>query len=221
IFINTLINGKPIRAMIDTGASHSFITQCALRTLSYFRLPSCERTAQLGDGQTTLKIVGEIQLLLQFDQVFTPVNALVTQTMNTDFILGGDWCTKNKVKIDYAKSQVSLCAQLGRIFIPYHKHIDYLSLDVKSINVLHIPPRQSCTVQAKVELSSANTVYFSPADTTSLERSVIMSPALFHVNNYTTYLEIYNPHDTTCTLPMNTRLGHITHTPHKLQSCVI
>ncbi|CAF1472839.1 unnamed protein product, partial [Rotaria sordida] len=207
--------------MIDTGASHSFITQCALRTLSYFRLPSCERTAQLGDGQTTLKIVGEIQLFLQFDQVFTPVNALVTQTMNTDFILGGDWCTKNKVKIDYAKSQVSLCTQLGRIFIPYHKHIDYLSLDVKSINAIHIPPRESCTVQAKVQLSSANTVYFSPADTISLERSVIMLPALLHVNNYTTYLEIYNPHDTTCTLPMNTRLGHITHTPHKLQSCVI
>ncbi|CAF3050663.1 unnamed protein product [Rotaria sp. Silwood2] len=221
IFINTLINGKPIRAMIDTGASHSFITQRALRTLSYFRLPSCERAAQLGDGQTTLKIVGEVQLLLQFDQVFTPVNALVTQTMNTDFILGGDWCTKNKVKIDYAKSQVSLCTKLGRIFIPYDKHIDYLSLEVKSINVIHIPPRESCAVQAKVELSSANTVYFSPADTALLERSVIMSPALLHVNNYTTYLEIYNPHDTTCTLPMNTRLGQITHTPHKLQSCVV
>ncbi|CAF4387381.1 unnamed protein product, partial [Rotaria sordida] len=100
--------------------------------------------------------------------------------MNTDFILGGDWCTKNKVKIDYAKSQVSLCTQLGRMFIPYHKHIDYLSLDVKSINAIHIPPRESCTVQAKVELSSANTVYFSPADTISLERSVIMLPALLH-----------------------------------------
>ncbi|CAF5103550.1 unnamed protein product, partial [Rotaria sp. Silwood1] len=155
-------------------------TQRALRTLSYFRLPSCERAAQLGDGQTTLKIVGEVQLFLQFDQIFTPVTALVTQTMNTDFILGGDWCTQNKVKIDYAKSQVSLCTKLGRIFISHDKHIDYLSLEVKSINVIHIPPRESCAVQAKVELSSVNTVYFSPADTTLLERSVIMSPALLH-----------------------------------------
>ncbi|CAF4713565.1 unnamed protein product, partial [Rotaria magnacalcarata] len=33
-----------------------------------------------------------------------------------------------------------------------------------------------------------------------------MSPSLLHINNYTTYLEVYNPHDYTYTLPMNTLL---------------
>jgi len=221
IFINTFINNKPIRAMIDTGASHTFITQRALRTLSYFRLPPCQRTAQLGDGQTTLTIIGEVQLLLQFDQVFTPVNVLVVQTMNTDFILGGDWCIQNKATIDYAKYQVSICTTRGRVSIPYDKNIDQLTLDVKSINVIHIPPRESCTVQAKVELSSAKTVYFSPADATSFEKDIVILPGLLHVNNYITYLEIYNPQDIACTLPMNTCLGQITHTPYKVQSCVV
>ncbi|CAF2100470.1 unnamed protein product [Rotaria magnacalcarata] len=62
IFINTLINGSRLRAMIDTGVTHSFINQGALSTLYHSAIPSCDRIAQLGDGQTTLKIVDEIQL---------------------------------------------------------------------------------------------------------------------------------------------------------------
>ncbi|CAF4855063.1 unnamed protein product, partial [Rotaria sp. Silwood2] len=42
--------------MIDTGATHSFITQGAISTLYHSAIPPCDRIAQLGDGQTTLKI---------------------------------------------------------------------------------------------------------------------------------------------------------------------
>ncbi|CAF5174031.1 unnamed protein product, partial [Rotaria magnacalcarata] len=202
IFINTLVNGSRLRAMIDTGATHSFITQRALSTLYHSVVPSCDCIAQLGD-------------------VFTPLNALVVRTMNTDFILGSDWCTKNAAKIDYEKNQVSIRSSRGRTFIPYHKSIECLSLDVKSINVIHIPPRESYTVQAKVELSSADTVYFSPVDAIQSKKSIVMSPSLLHISNYTTYLEVYNPHDYTYTLPMNTLLGRITHTPYQMHSCLL
>ncbi|CAF3196869.1 unnamed protein product [Rotaria socialis] len=48
-----------------------------------------------------------------------------------------------------------------------------------------------------------------------------MSPSLLHINNYTTYLEVYNPHDYTYTLPMNTLLGRITHIPYQMHSCLL
>ncbi|CAF4835966.1 unnamed protein product [Rotaria sp. Silwood2] len=48
-----------------------------------------------------------------------------------------------------------------------------------------------------------------------------MSPSLLHINNYTTYLEVYNPHDYTYTLPMNTILGRVTHTPYQVHSCLL
>ncbi|CAF4742616.1 unnamed protein product, partial [Rotaria sp. Silwood2] len=132
--------------MIDTGATHSFITQAALSTLYHSVIPPCDRIAQLGDGQTTLKVVGKVQLFLQFHKVFTPLNVLVVKTMNTDSILGSDGCKKNAARIDYEKSPVSIRSSCGRIFIPYNKTIDCLTLDVKSINVIHIPPRESYTV---------------------------------------------------------------------------
>ncbi|CAF3924636.1 unnamed protein product [Rotaria sp. Silwood1] len=207
--------------MLDTGATHSFITQRALSTLYHSAVPSSDRTAQLGDGHTVLKILGEVQLLLQFDRVFTPLKVLVVKTMNTDFILGSDWCTKNAARIDYHTDQVSICSKNGRIFIPCDRCIDYLTLDVRSINLLHIPSRESYTVQAKVELSSADTVYFSPVDVIQSEKSIVMSPSLLHINNYTTYLEVYNPHDYTYTLPTNTLLGRVTHTPYQAHSCLL
>ena len=150
--------------MVDIGATHSFITQCALSTLYHSAVPSSDRLAQIGDDHTVLKILGEVQLLLQFDRVFTSLNVLVVKTMNTDFILDSDWCTKNAARIDYDKNQVSVHSPHGRMFIPYDECIDSLTLDVKSINVLHIPPRETYAVQAKVQLSSADTVYFSFID---------------------------------------------------------
>ncbi|CAF3500275.1 unnamed protein product [Rotaria socialis] len=89
--------------MIDAEVTHSFITQRVLSTLYHSTIPSCDRIVQLGDGQTILKIVGEVQLLLQFDKIFTLLNVLVVKTMNTDFILGSDWCTNNAARIYYEK----------------------------------------------------------------------------------------------------------------------
>ncbi|CAF2933614.1 unnamed protein product [Rotaria sp. Silwood2] len=104
--------------------------------------------------------------------------------MNTDFILGSDSCTQNAARIDYEKNQVSIRSSYCRIFIPYQKCIDYLTLDV-----IHIPTREAYTVQAKVELSSADTVYFSLVDVTQSDKPNVMSPSLLHIDNYTTYLE--------------------------------
>ena len=76
--------------MIDSGATHSPISQRALAILYHAAIPSSNRIAQLGDGHTALKILDEFYLLLQFNQVFTPLNVLVVKTLNTDFILGAD-----------------------------------------------------------------------------------------------------------------------------------
>ncbi|CAF4803871.1 unnamed protein product, partial [Rotaria sp. Silwood2] len=81
-----------------------------------------------------------------------------------------------------------------------------------------IPPRESCAVQAKVELSSADTVYFHPDLDAELEQSIRLSPSLLHIEDYTTYLEICNRHEYTQTLPINTRLGRVTHVPHHVLS---
>ncbi|CAF4256192.1 unnamed protein product [Rotaria magnacalcarata] len=90
IFINTSIHGKRLRAMLDTGATHSFIIQRTLKQLHRSPTSHFTRQAQLGDGRTTLQIIGEVQLPVQFASIITPLKALVVKQMNSDFILGSD-----------------------------------------------------------------------------------------------------------------------------------
>ncbi|CAF4730521.1 unnamed protein product, partial [Rotaria socialis] len=52
----------------------------------------------------------------------------------------------------------------------------------------------------------------------NLKKSIILSSSLLHIQNYTTYLEIYNPNDYTKTIPTNTRLDRVTHVPHQTDS---
>ncbi|CAM4974053.1 unnamed protein product [Rotaria socialis] len=140
IFVKINVHGIRLRAMLDTGATRSFITQRALAKIHHYSLQPRDRIAQLGDGHTMLKIVGEVHLWLKFDQIFTPLNVLVVKNLNTDFILGAGWCTQNAVQINYDTNQVSIRSSTGRIIIPYDTSIDYLTLDVKLINSVKIPP---------------------------------------------------------------------------------
>jgi transposase InsO family protein len=218
IFIDVLVHGKPLRTMIDTGASRCFITKRALRRIHYSQLHSSNSTAQLGDGHTTLDILGEVHLVVQVRDVFTTVCALVTQRLNSEFILGGDWCINYGVRIDYDMNQISIRSPSGRTFVPYAKQLDTFTLNLHLTHLTTIPPREACTVQAKVELSSADTVYFHPDHNTQHDKSIVISPSLLHVHNYATYLKIYNPTPFSQTLPTNTLLGRISHTPSRIDS---
>ncbi|CAF1646976.1 unnamed protein product, partial [Didymodactylos carnosus] len=204
--------------MVDTGASRSFITQRLLGTLHHSQTHSTNSTAQLGDGHTKIKLLGEVQLTIKVNHVFTTMNVLVVKTLNADFILGGDWCTKYGAEINYDTNQVSIRSSDGRTYTNYDKQIDNLTLNVQLVNSIKIPSRESCIVQAKLELSSADTVYIHPDFDIQQDKSILMSSALLHIHNYTTFLTIYNSSDYTRTLYMNSLLGHVTHTPSNIES---
>jgi hypothetical protein len=212
IFITVFVNGTRLRTMVDTGASRSFIALRALGRLCHSKLNSDKSIAQLGDGHTTIEILGEVRLSIKFGDAFTPVHAFVVKTLNTDFILGGDWCSAHGARIDYDTNQVSIRSFRKRISVPYDKNIDHLTLTLKLINLITIPPREACVVQAKLELSSADTVYFYPDFNIQHDKSIVMSPSLLNVKNYKTYLKIFNPTEHTQTLPVNSLLGRVTHT---------
>jgi hypothetical protein len=73
-------------------------------------------------------------------------------------------------------------------------------------------------VPAKLQLSSADTVYFQPDVKFQQEKSIVISPSLLNVHDYATYLQIYNPTERTRTLFMNSLIGHVTHTPSHIES---
>lgn len=127
IFINVFVNGTRLRTMVDTGANRSFIAQRTLRRIHHSIVTSDKSKATLGDGQTSIEILGEAHFVMKFGKIYTPVNALIVKSLNNDFILGGDWCHKYGVRIDYGANQVSIRSSFGRIYVPYDKYIDHIS----------------------------------------------------------------------------------------------
>ncbi|CAF1078981.1 unnamed protein product [Didymodactylos carnosus] len=218
VYINVYVNNRQTRALIDSGAAHSFITQSALSKIRHSPLLPSKTVAHLADSSTPLHIIGEVNLHIRALKTDTPITALVVKHLNSDFILGSNWFVETGARIEYDRHQVSIRSYNGRSCIPFDKHIDTLALDLKLLSSITIPPREANVIQAKTDVSSANLVYFHP-DTDFLQyKSVSMIPAMVKVTDYTTVIKIYNNSDRTRTLYKNAVIGQITHTPGDVES---
>ncbi|CAF1309028.1 unnamed protein product [Didymodactylos carnosus] len=199
VYINVYVNNRQTRALIDSGAAHSSITQSALSKIRHSSLLPSKTVAHLADSTTPLHIIGEVNLHIRALKIDSLITALVVKHLNSDFILGFNWFVETGARIEYDRHQVSI-----RSF--------------KLLSSITIPPREASVIQAKTDVSSANLVYFHP-DTDFLQcKSVSMVPAMVKVTDYTTFIKIYNNSDRTRTLYKNAVIGQITHTPGDVES---
>ncbi|CAF1157422.1 unnamed protein product [Didymodactylos carnosus] len=218
VYINGYVNNRQTRTLIDSDATHSFITQSALSKIRHSPLLPSKNVPYLADSVTPLHVCGEINLNIRVHNTNTPISALVVKPLNADFILGSDWFNETGARIEYDRHQITIRSYNGRTAIPFDKNIDTIALDVKLLNTVSIPPREASVVEAKTDVSSAHTVYFHP-DADFLEcKSVLMVNVILKVQNYKTFIKIYNNSDRTRTLYKNAIAGRITHTPGDVEA---
>ena len=87
-FITAFINNMPMRILIDTGASRSFIRESALRNCQMNKWQKNNKTFWLADGTTSFSTVGEVQLYIKINNIITNVMALVVRNLSCECILG-------------------------------------------------------------------------------------------------------------------------------------
>ncbi|XP_073119334.1 uncharacterized protein [Henckelia pumila] len=102
-----LVAGVTTRAFLDSGATHSFISE----TFARKRVIVCEElfgcftvTITSGEELSTRNIVKNLELLLQGQSV--SADLIVLPMSEFDLILGMDWMTKNAVVIDFHQRSV-------------------------------------------------------------------------------------------------------------------
>ncbi|XP_073138668.1 uncharacterized protein [Henckelia pumila] len=109
----TLITGRIVvagvatRALLDSGATHSFISEAFTRKRSI----ECEElfggfivTIPSGEELSTRNMVKNLELLLQGQSV--SADLIVLPMSEFDLIIGMDWLTKNAVVIDFQQRSV-------------------------------------------------------------------------------------------------------------------
>ncbi len=103
ITINAFVNGKPIHAMLDTGATTSLISQSTLDHIPHAPPQSIQTSATLGDGKTKIMVNGVVKLSVTINNITTVISVLIVDSLGAKFILGLDWCKLNKLNVNIGK----------------------------------------------------------------------------------------------------------------------
>lgn len=207
INISVKVNGTPMTALLDTGATTSLISSSTLDFLRPSRVHPIETSATLGDENTTIKVTGNVALCITVKTITTIINALVVETLGAPLILGMDWCTQNKVALNMDQRQVNI----------NHPVFGFTTIDIvqggpvdaKLADNVELLPYHEHIVQLIVPFSSAEIATFSP-DIKRLSCLKLQSPdALVQINNFSFYMCLYNPTKYHHKLSKNTRLGYV------------
>lgn len=155
-YLDVLVADAPCRALLDTGASVSLMTEDLLHRIPNWnqrlRPPTVERLTGVDGGD--LLVVGEVNISLKLGSFWSvPQRILVTHDFvaNSELILGLDFVHLNKGIIDSINQRIVFAGRRRSISVPLH--VEYqtcITYDVVCSAETVIAPRSRCLVPALV-----------------------------------------------------------------------
>ncbi len=212
ITISTLVNGKPVQAMLDTGATASLISHAELDKMLHLPIQTIQTTATLGDGKTHIIINGTVELQVTINDITTIITALIAESLGANLILGTDWCKSNNVNVNFGQKQVEIHhTQYGTTTTPF---LNNGSVDVRLAESVSLLPHHEHIVKMNVPISSATLALFSPDLKHCAKLNVQVPDAFVEIKDFSFYMCIYNPHKYVHTLANHTKLGSVHYQPN-------
>ncbi len=207
ITINVFVNGKPIHAMLDTGATTSLISQSTLDHIPHAPPQSIQTSATLGDGKTKIMVNGVVKLSVTINDVTTVISVLIVDSLGAKFILGLDWCKLNKLNVNIGKKQIEINhPEHGITTTPF---IEAGSVDVCLAECTELLPHHEHIVKMQVPISSAMLGLFSPDSKTCSKLNIQMPDALVEIKEFSFYMCVYNRSKDAHRLTKNTKVGSV------------
>ena len=105
-----IIKGKPVSAIIDTGAGISVISVIFLRRIGWKIDRASKRKIIVADGRQTVALGEMDNVTVMFGNCEVPINMTVTEATGYDIILGNDWLQKARAKIDLGAAKMRITA---------------------------------------------------------------------------------------------------------------
>lgn len=102
-YVSVRIFGRPVVALLDSGASRSVIGKTGIHLLNLFNVSVQECPDQIvstADG-TAQKVIGYVNLPIQVDNVVKLLKLLVVPSLSHSFILGADFCRDFDITLDF------------------------------------------------------------------------------------------------------------------------
>jgi len=207
IIIAASVNGSKLQAMVDTGATATFIKATVLHNIQHRNITPTQTRTTLADGHSTLVIIGRVCLLVKINHVPTYIKAFVAENLTADMILGMDWCSKNNVEIYARQKEVVVWhPRFGKTTAHFNEQA---SVDVELADRLCLQPYEEKVVRVNMALSSAKLVCFEPNRRECAKRAVASYTAVLTVDNGSSHVLLFNRTNLPNTIRKGTKLGSI------------
>ncbi|CAF1457107.1 unnamed protein product, partial [Didymodactylos carnosus] len=209
IFLNTRIHGRNVRAMVDTGATTSIITRSTLNTLPHGQIHGHAGNITLGDGKTTLRRYGWVDLMVKINGMKTHVRAMIVDALAANFILGMDWLTYYDVHILPGDQQLKLH---HRRWLTIASFDTDTPIDARVDKEYQILPGSECVITLKITMAPAQNLYFQAINgQLQNQRRITLQDGLVTVDNSTLKVQVLNSSKSSVTLQKNVKLGTLSH----------
>ncbi|CAF3013175.1 unnamed protein product [Rotaria sp. Silwood2] len=199
-----------MKAMIDMDASDTFISMKSLsKTCSQEFINSIHRPVFFSHENISFPIYGEITLSIKIGDILTSIRAFIVKELYVDCILGTDFINKYKLHINLEEQTMSIADEIKRTKLHVNINNEKLRVPVRLIKNIRIKPKQTVSVPVSVPLSSYKAL-FRPSFNLQQHTPLVISSSLISVNDYTSFISLYNPKSYSQTLSKGIILGTTT-----------
>jgi hypothetical protein len=209
IHIQVAINGVETRTMVDTGSTISAIDAAYVKKLNIkqYIYPTTTACKTANNGQ--LHISGMIVLPVTINNVQLTVNTFIVQDLCTDLLLGGDFCNKHRVNINYGNKYLTINIKQQQFIVKFQQHVDEQQVfNIKTIKDIVIPPLSAKIIQASTTAPAMSAI-FTPSSKQLNKQHIAAPHAILRINNNkTTILTLLNTTSTIQTILKGTNVGH-------------
>ncbi|CAF1173912.1 unnamed protein product, partial [Rotaria magnacalcarata] len=155
IFIYALVNTHKVKMLIDTGATKTFINSKILHHLvsvdSILKQPS---SFLLADGIASFKVLGLVDLTIEFNDFVTPIKAYIAQNLCTDIIIGMDYINRYNMSINVKKQTVHLESHNRHAVVPIINPTKSIKIPVISCSTISLSSNTATTIQVIIPISA-------------------------------------------------------------------
>lgn len=185
------VGNKRIRALLDTGASITIVSQEFLGKTCYKDSPllSAKHPKVKGVTGNYLKVLGMLDIEIFIDGMVFVHSVHVIQDLHYSFILGLDFLRTNHANIDYATNTLNIDTKTNM-------HVCPIIADTglaRAIGNVIIPKRSETTIRVKISRCvEGEEVLLEPVPALALKH-IIAAKCIVTVHNHGAYLKVMNP----------------------------
>ena len=190
IFLHTMVNGQPMKLLIDTGSTTTFISETSLLRIKPPLPVQSEITNYvLADGVAPFQTLGMVTLSILFAKQQTSISAQVANNLCSDIMLGMDYINRYFLNINLTDQTLSIRLNGKMFYMSINRDPSSHCIPLILPNSFKISHLQSIPITLPITFKDR---HFIPHVNFSIGNDLTVTMDLFQTQTRSTTLRLFN-----------------------------